>query len=28
MPRTTLRYAIEHYPEKERKGLLKGEFIW
>jgi 3-methyladenine DNA glycosylase AlkD len=27
MPRTTLRYAIEHYPEKERKGLLKGEFI-
>ena len=27
MPRTTLRYAIEHYPEKERKEILKGEFI-
>jgi 3-methyladenine DNA glycosylase AlkD len=27
MPRTTLRYAIEHYPETERKGLLKGEFL-
>jgi hypothetical protein len=28
MPRTTLRYAIEHYPETERKGILKGEFAW
>ncbi|MBI9010295.1 MAG: DNA alkylation repair protein [Tenericutes bacterium] len=27
MPRTTLRYAIEHYPEIERKKILKGEFI-
>ena len=26
VPRTTLRYAIEHYPEKQRKALLKGEF--
>ncbi|MCK4552069.1 MAG: DNA alkylation repair protein [Tenericutes bacterium] len=28
MPRTTLRYAIEHYPEKERKSILKGDFSW
>lgn len=27
MPRTTLRYAIEHYPEPVRKGILRGEFI-
>lgn len=26
MPRTTLRYAIEHYPEETRKKILKGEF--
>ncbi len=26
IPRTTLRYAIEHYPEKQRKAMLKGEF--
>jgi 3-methyladenine DNA glycosylase AlkD len=24
MPRTTLRYAIEHYPESERQKFLKG----
>ena len=28
MPRTTLRYAIEHYPEFERKAILKGDFTW
>lgn len=28
IPRTTLRYAIEHYPEQERKAILKGEFQW
>ena len=28
IPRTTLRYAIEHYPEKERKSILKGDFSW
>lgn len=27
MPRTTLRYAIEHYPEPQRKGILRGEFL-
>jgi len=26
LPRTTLRYAIERFPEKERKKFLKGEF--
>lgn len=25
MPRTTLRYAIEHYPEDERLGFLHGK---
>lgn len=26
MPRTALRYAIEHYPETERQKFLKGKF--
>lgn len=26
LPRTTLRYAIERFPEEERKSILKGEF--
>ena len=26
LPRTTLRYAIERFPEEKRKKLLKGEF--
>ena len=26
LPRTTLRYAIERFPEEERKRMLKGEF--
>lgn len=25
MPRTMLRYAIEHYPESERQDFLKGK---
>lgn len=28
MPRTTLRYAIEHYEEPIRKAILKGDFSW
>ncbi|OQX93692.1 MAG: hypothetical protein B6I17_01975 [Tenericutes bacterium 4572_104] len=28
IPRTTLRYAIEHYEEKNRKSILKGDFSW
>lgn len=26
LPRTTLRYAIERFPEEKRKEMLKGEF--
>lgn len=26
LPRTTLRYAIERFPEEKRKQILKGEF--
>ena len=26
LPRTTLRYAIEHLPEKQRKQVLRGQF--
>ncbi|MBT4376404.1 DNA alkylation repair protein [archaeon] len=26
IPRTTLRYSIERFPENERKRMLKGEF--
>jgi 3-methyladenine DNA glycosylase AlkD len=26
LPRTTLRYAIEKFPEKRRRGMLKGKF--
>jgi 3-methyladenine DNA glycosylase AlkD len=26
IPRTTLRYSIERFPEEERKSFLKGEF--
>lgn len=26
IPRTTLRYAIEKYPEEKRKSILKGKF--
>jgi 3-methyladenine DNA glycosylase AlkD len=26
LPRTTLRYAIEKFPEKKRKEILKGKF--
>lgn len=26
LPRTALRYAIEHFPEKKRKELLAGKF--
>lgn len=28
IPRTTLRYAIEHYEEPKRKAILKGDFKW
>jgi len=28
MPRTTLRYAIEHYQEDKRKAILRGDFTW
>jgi len=28
IPRTTLRYAIEHYPENIRKSILRGDFTW
>lgn len=28
IPRTTLRYAIEHYQEDKRKAILKGDFTW
>jgi 3-methyladenine DNA glycosylase AlkD len=27
IPRTTLRYAIEHFPEAQRKRALKGLFV-
>jgi 3-methyladenine DNA glycosylase AlkD len=26
MPRTALRYAIEHFPVEQRKMMLKGSF--
>lgn len=26
LPRTTLRYAIERFPEQKRKELLAGKF--
>ena len=26
LPRTTLRYAIERFQEKKRKGILVGKF--
>ena len=26
LPRTTLRYAIERFPEEKRKAMLKGDF--
>jgi 3-methyladenine DNA glycosylase AlkD len=26
MPRTALRYAIEHFSSQERKRILKGQF--
>ncbi len=28
IPRTTLRYAIEHYEEIKRESILKGDFSW
>ena len=28
LPRTTLRYAIEHLPENQRKLVLRGDFDW
>jgi 3-methyladenine DNA glycosylase AlkD len=27
VPRTALRYAIEHFPMEQRKQMLKGEFV-
>lgn len=28
LPRTTLRYAIERFPEEKRKEMLEGKFIY
>jgi len=28
MPRTALRYAIEHLPQPQRKRALRGFFSW
>jgi hypothetical protein len=28
LPRTALRYAIEHFSPEQRKKLLAGEFGW
>lgn len=27
VPRTALRYAIEHFSEQERKAILAGKFV-